>query len=254
MATIASPLRLPVRTRRVRHRHDVILSTVKGEGRMMKQGVISVTVSVALVVSLVGASGPALAEGSRDRQRDGQRDGRRDGQRNGQAYGHGGVRPVVPRPFVHRPFVRRPFVSTFGGTAIVPPSVSYGSPYLYNPPVSYDPADVYGPSVGMFSTVPAQPAPSLPPVIEYPNGRYELRGDGVTTPYLWVWVPNPPPPPPVAPAPEPPAPPGPPAPPDQAPASHDLYRFTDEQGVMNWTDRWDSIPEQYRSQAKRLSL
>src|SRR5262245_59025954 len=31
-----------------------------------------------------------------------------------------------------------------------------------------------------------------------PRGRYELRGDGVTTPYVWAWIPNPPPPPPPA--------------------------------------------------------
>jgi len=38
-------------------------------------------------------------------------------------------------------------------------------------------------------------------VVSYPNGRYELYGDGVATPYYWVWVPAgatlpaPPPPP-----------------------------------------------------------
>src|SRR5262245_54763197 len=26
--------------------------------------------------------------------------------------------------------------------------------------------------------------------VEYPDGRYELRGDGVGTPYHWVWVPK----------------------------------------------------------------
>ncbi len=44
-----------------------------------------------------------------------------------------------------------------------------------------------------------------PTVVQYPNGRYELRGDGVYTAYRWVWIPNAPPPPP----------PGPPAPPAQ---------------------------------------
>ena len=40
-------------------------------------------------------------------------------------------------------------------------------------------------------------------VINYPSGRYELYGDGTTTPYYWVWVPAgttlpaPPPPPPI---------------------------------------------------------
>ena len=35
-----------------------------------------------------------------------------------------------------------------------------------------------------------------PTVIYYAHGRYELRGDGIQTPYQWVWIPNPPPPPP----------------------------------------------------------
>ena len=42
-------------------------------------------------------------------------------------------------------------------------------------------------------------------VIPYPNGRYELRGDGITVPYYWAWVTAqlyiaPPPPPMVPPA------------------------------------------------------
>jgi hypothetical protein len=44
--------------------------------------------------------------------------------------------------------------------------------------------------------------PSAQRVVTYPEGRYELRGDGTTTnPYYWVWIPagatppNPPPPP-----------------------------------------------------------
>lgn len=43
---------------------------------------------------------------------------------------------------------------------------------------------------------------STDPVVPYPNGRYELRGDGMTVPYYWAWVPAQlyiaPPPPPVA--------------------------------------------------------
>ena len=26
-------------------------------------------------------------------------------------------------------------------------------------------------------------------VVQYPQGRYELRGDGVSVPYYWVWIP-----------------------------------------------------------------
>jgi hypothetical protein len=86
----------------------------------------------------------------------------------------------------------------------------------------------------------------MPNVIEYPHGRYELRGDGITIPYRWVWIPNPPagPPADAPPAPGPPAPPG--------PASKlELYRWTDAQGAVHWTDRYDAVPEQYRSQATR---
>ena len=39
------------------------------------------------------------------------------------------------------------------------------------------------------------PAPRYSNVVRYPHGRYELRGDGVSTAYQWVWIPNPPPPP-----------------------------------------------------------
>ena len=45
-----------------------------------------------------------------------------------------------------------------------------------------------------------QPAPVYPTVVQYAHGRYELHGDGILTPYQWVWVPHarplPPPPPP----------------------------------------------------------
>jgi hypothetical protein len=39
-------------------------------------------------------------------------------------------------------------------------------------------------------------------VVTYPDGRYELHGDGGRTPYYWVWIPSgnvttPPPPPPI---------------------------------------------------------
>jgi len=45
------------------------------------------------------------------------------------------------------------------------------------------------------------PVPRYSNVVRYPHGRYELRGDGVTTAYQWVWIPNPPPPPAAPPAP-----------------------------------------------------
>jgi hypothetical protein len=54
-------------------------------------------------------------------------------------------------------------------------------------------------------------------VVNYPTGRYELRGDGITVPYYWAWVPAQAyiaaPPPPAVPASPDMAPVGPPPPP-----------------------------------------
>ena len=112
----------------------------------------------------------------------------------------------------------------------------------YAPPV-YPPAPAYGP---------AGPPP-MPRVVEFPNGRYELRGDGVHSPYTWVWLPHPPAAPPEAP----PAPPAavPPEPGSARPsgATTTVYRWTDEQGVTTWTDRLDKVPPRYRGQADRLA-
>src|SRR5262249_51967355 len=97
------------------------------------------------------------------------------------------------------------------------------------------------------------PPPPQPSVVEYPTGRYELQGDGMTAPFRWVWVPAVPPPPPAPP-------PGPPiyAPPpgggtsSPAPRSQ-LYRWIDEEGVVHLTDNLETVPERYRAQAKRPS-
>ncbi|OGK88643.1 MAG: hypothetical protein A2X51_15115 [Candidatus Rokubacteria bacterium GWC2_70_24] len=62
----------------------------------------------------------------------------------------------------------------------------------------------------VYSTYPSQvvvvqpaPPPAYPTVVQYPHGRYELRGDGVRYAYQWVWIPSAPPPPPAAPPPPP---------------------------------------------------
>jgi hypothetical protein len=156
------------------------------------------------------------------------------------------VRPAVPHRPLHGPFVphrhfARPFVRPFflSGPVIVytpPPVVSY-PPASYEAPISYPPA-VYS----------APAPPPMPSVVEYPTGRYELRGDGISTPYTWVWIPNPPPPP----AEPPPAAPAPAAPPtgasdDPSPPRHSqLYRWIDPEGVVHLTDRLDAVPRQYR--------
>ena len=46
-----------------------------------------------------------------------------------------------------------------------------------------------------YQVIYAAPPPPAPTVVYYPHGRYELLGDGITTAYQWVWIPNPPPPP-----------------------------------------------------------
>src|SRR5262245_41574880 len=74
----------------------------------------------------------------------------------------------------------------------------YGPPAYYAPPAY--PAPVYYPPPAYAPpTVVVRSAPPAPSVVQYPHGRYELRGDGVSTPYRWVWIPKPPaaPPPPA---------------------------------------------------------
>jgi hypothetical protein len=85
----------------------------------------------------------------------------------------------------------------------------------------------------------------MPSVVEYPTGRYELRGDGSLAPYSWVWIPNPPPAPPSAPPPEA------VTPVDSSRARLGrLYRWTDQEGVVHLTDRWEAVPQRYRAEAK----
>jgi hypothetical protein len=75
----------------------------------------------------------------------------------------------------------------------VTPSIVYSS----NPVV-------YGQSTVVYTSPPPVVAPRPAPTVDYPHGRFELRGDGVRTAYHWVWVPKVPPPPPPPPAPDPP--------------------------------------------------
>ena len=85
--------------------------------------------------------------------------------------------PVVERPVV----VQQPVYAT----------PTYAAPAYAPPPPAY-----------ASRTVVLQPPPaSHPTTVQYPHGRYELRGDGVRTAYQWVWIPAAPspPPPPAAP-------------------------------------------------------
>jgi hypothetical protein len=212
----------------------------------MKRGAFCVAVSVALALTQASAPDSAGAQGVRGN----------NAVASPPSPAHPiaprpvAPRPVVPRPGGLRPYIHRPYWPAVVTVPVYVPSPSLpASPYGYDPSLAYDPTTFYSPQTDMVSLT---PPPSPPPsVIEYPTGRYELRGGG-GTPYSWVWIPNPPPPPPVPPAPparaEAPTPPGPSA------ESAEVFRYTDDQGVVTWTDRWDSIPERYRSRAKRLPL
>jgi len=90
--------------------------------------------------------------------------------------------------------------------------------HAYATPV-YAPAPVYGyPGPVVYASAPAYSSLAVPPsrpaavqparaVVRYPHGRWELRGDGVTVAYQWVWIPAPPPDVPPPPAGQPPPPP-----------------------------------------------
>ena len=118
------------------------------------------------------------------------------------------------------------------GDSVVYDTSAYAPPPVYSAPPVYVPVVTHA--------VPA--APARPSVIEFPEGRYELRGDGMAIPYNWVWIPNPPVAPPAVTSPT-------------ASGSGDrlpmrrgqLYRWVDEQGVMHLTDNADTVPEEFAS-------
>ena len=108
-----------------------------------------------------------------------------------------------------------------------PPQIIYMPPApSYAPPPSYAPAS-YAPAV----PPPAPAAPPEPRVVEFDTGRYEMRGDGLREPYVWVWVPRAPSLPPGV-APRPPA---------------TIYRWTDDNGVTTLTDDPNKVPPQFRA-------
>ena len=164
-------------------------------------------------------------------------------------HGHSGsqrLHTVPPQRF----FPQRFFHGTrtvIVGTPLIGYGYGYGVPayatpaYVPPPPAyapDYAPAPAYGPSVGYAP-------PPMQTVIEFPNGRYVLQGDGVGTPYRWAWIPNPPTSPPVDESP------GPSAAPSPPPRRTDVYRWTDSDGAVHLTDRWDKVPEAYRSKATK---
>jgi hypothetical protein len=140
---------------------------------------------------------------------------------------------VGPRPFVAPPYGR-------GVVIVSPPIYGYAPDYSSPPAVIYDTSSQYVPPMPPVPPVPPTPGGSIsigtptPEVVEYQDGRYELRGDGVNTPYKWVWIPK--------------APIGPPAEPSKPTT---LYRWTDDSGAVHWTDRWEAVPEAFRGKATK---
>jgi hypothetical protein len=153
-------------------------------------------------------------------------------------------RPIVTGAFAPPLIVTTPPAEAYGPEYYPDtPGYYYDAPDSSPAAYSYDQPVVYTQPVTVPVPV-APPPPPTPSVIQYENGRYELRGDGMTTPYTWVWIPNPPPPPPPA------APPAARVADNPPPRQSRLYRWTDEQGVVHLTDRLESVPRQYRAQAK----
>lgn len=158
-------------------------------------------------------------------------------------FGHHGFRH---HGFGHHGFFPRHSFA-FGAVVSAPIVIYSAPPVFYAPPPIYSSAAVYAPPVAYSAPAYNQAPPPMPRVVEYSTGRYELRGDGIATPYVWVWIPNPPPAPPVAP----------PPPSSSEPSSSDVsprrrahaYRWVDEQGVVHWTDRLDAVPRAYRDKA-----
>ncbi len=179
----------------------------------MKRGSIVALASLALAAALALASTAVLA-GSLQVARG----------RIVTVNGRGVLVPSVFPRFFNRGFV------PFGAPVFYAPPFYGPFGYYDPPPPYYRPAAYYPPASGPVAAAP--PPPPEPEVVQYSDGRYELRGDGLATPYRWVWIPNPPPP------------------PNSARDAH-LYSWIDDDGVMHVTDRWDSIPQQYRTQAKR---
>ena len=153
-------------------------------------------------------------------------------------------RPVGPRLIVVAPFVPFAYYS--------PPPVVYSTPVVYSGPPTYyaPPPTFYGPPPASYGFPPAPAyAPPLHQDVQpiqrevvFPTGRYVLRGDGVSTPYTWVWIPNPPISPPGAP-------PG--APSSAIEPERPIYSWTDASGVTTWTDRLSKVPPEHRANARR---
>lgn len=141
-----------------------------------------------------------------------------------------------------------------GISVLAPPyyAYPYSDPFypdpVYPDPV-YVPAPAYQPQPQVYLAPPTQSEPC------YVGGCYRLQGDGMSAPFRWVWIPTVPEGPPAPPTGPPAAAPAPGAPaPADAGASRaipQLYRWVDEQGITNWTNNREAVPERYRAQLKQ---
>jgi len=178
-------------------------------------------------------------------------------QRHAGVHGRGQHQFHGRQHFSHHHFGHRPFGSR---VVFFPPFVPFGydsatvvysaPPVYYAPPTAYPMPSAYGPPPAYAAPPPPSYAPPQPlqqdvePLqrdVVFPTGRYVLRGDGINTPYTWVWIPNPPT-----------------APPGGAPsgsrsrdAERVIYAWTDANGVTTWTDRLSQVPPEHRGAARR---
>jgi hypothetical protein len=166
---------------------------------------------------------------------------------------HPQARPAFPGH--HRGFEGRGFKGHGHGSVIVGsgPVVVYSPGYApgyavdtYAEPSLYAAPQYAAPPAPAVAAAPPPPAPT---VVEHETGRYELRGDGLTVPYRWVWVPNPP-----AAPPEVAAAPSPPSAQTAPPRRSTLYTWTDRDGVVHWTDNAGSVSQEYRSKVQKRPL
>jgi hypothetical protein len=97
--------------------------------------------------------------------------------------------------------------------AVTAPPVVYAAPAYYAPPAYYGsgyygwgypatpagyypapyyPARAYAAYPATYAAAAPATSPGWtgPRVVQYAHGRYELRGDGVTVPWAWVWIPS----------------------------------------------------------------
>ena len=143
-----------------------------------------------------------------------------------------GSRLVIVAPFV-------PFGYDSTSVVYAAPPVYYAPPpVVYPSPAAYGPGPAYAAPPAPTSAPPQEIEPLQREVV-FPSGRSVLRGDGINTPYTWVWIPNPPTSPPPG------------TPSSSRNVERSAYTWTDADGVTTWTDRLSNVPPEHRATARR---